>query len=54
MVEQLPESGGLPLLQYVVKYEQRDVSNSLKSFSVPGRRNKIDELKHLLNFSFIK
>lgn len=33
--------GGLPLLEYLVKYEQMGIPNSLNTLTFPSRRTKI-------------
>jgi len=51
------ELGGLPLLEYLVKYEQIGVPNSFKTLTFPGKaKRKRESLLLLLfmNFSGIK
>ena len=35
------DTGGLELLEYIVKYEQIDIPNSVKMISFPGRSDRL-------------
>jgi hypothetical protein len=49
------ELGGLPLLEYLVKYEQIGLPGSLNTATFPGRKMKfIILIKCLMNFSWNK